>query len=207
MAQLILTLLGQDRPGLVSRVSDRVAEAGGSWLESRLAHLAGQFAGIVLISLDETKVAELSAALDALRDEGLRVALDDAKAGQAAPVSGLGLDLDLLCQDRPGILREITRALADCGANIEELTTDVLSGSFSGEMMFKARAKLLLTTPDHLAALQGRLEDLGDDLVVDIHLTRAPDGHDQERHGNPGLPGGRSGGDARSAIASPPARA
>ncbi len=48
MADLVLTLIGPDRPGLVEAVAEPIAAHGGNWLESRMAHLAGQFAGIVL---------------------------------------------------------------------------------------------------------------------------------------------------------------
>ena len=73
MASLILTLIGQDRPGLVSRLSEQVAGHGGSWLESRMAHLAGQFAGIVLVSIGDDRAAALVRSLERLRADGLQI--------------------------------------------------------------------------------------------------------------------------------------
>ena len=42
---LVMTVLGNDRPGLVRSLADTVASHGGNWLESRMARLAGQFPG------------------------------------------------------------------------------------------------------------------------------------------------------------------
>ena len=58
-----MTLLGTDRPGLVRVLADLVANHGGNWLDSRMARLAGQFAGIVRIECPEETVESLIEAL------------------------------------------------------------------------------------------------------------------------------------------------
>jgi glycine cleavage system regulatory protein len=173
MAQLILTLVGPDRPGLVSRLSGLIAGHGGSWQESRLAHLAGEFAGIVLVSLPDAAVAALGESLAVLDGEGLKVTLHPAP-GQAAREGEAALVLELVCQDRPGIVRDIASVLAGARVNIEELTTGVASGSFSGEAMFHAEAKLRLPRGVAPDAIRGALEQLGNELMVDIRLSDAP---------------------------------
>lgn len=170
MVSLLLTLVGRDRPGLVASVSEQVAARGGSWLESRLAHLAGQFAGIVLVQLPEAEVGPLTADLAALGADGLTIAVH-AAPGATVSTQALFL-LDLVCQDRPGILREVTRILAASGVNIEELTTHILSGSFSGESLFRAEARLRMPEGGGAEALRGELEQLGNDLMVDLRLTQ-----------------------------------
>jgi glycine cleavage system regulatory protein len=174
MAQIILMLAGPDRPGLVSQVSEMVAAHGGSWMESRLAHLAGHFAGIVLASLPDDAVAKLTAAARSPGVEGLQITVHRSVA-ETAPASDATLVLSLICHDRPGIIRDITRVLATAHVNIDELTTNVSSGSFSGEAMFQAEARLRL--PPGLAAdgLRAALEQLGNELMVDIHLSGGVD--------------------------------
>jgi glycine cleavage system regulatory protein len=172
MASLILTLVGPDRPGLVSRLSEQVAARGGSWLESRLAHLAGQFAGIVLVDIGDGEVAALKASFADLHEDGLQVLVHHA-AGVPAPVSAEALlVLDMVCLDRPGIVRDVTRVLAASGVNIEELTTNILSGSFSGETMFRAEARLRVPQTIGTDGLRAELERLGDDMMVDFNLTQ-----------------------------------
>jgi glycine cleavage system regulatory protein len=172
MASLILTLVGPDRPGLVSQLSEQVAARGGSWLESRMAHLAGQFAGIVLVDIADGQVGALTASFAELHENGLQVLVHQA-AGVVAQASAEALlVLDMVCLDRPGIVRDITRVLAASGVNIEELTTNILSGSFSGETMFHAEARLRVPQAIGTDGLRAELERLGNDMMVDLNLSQ-----------------------------------
>jgi len=166
MASLVLTVIGPDRPGLVRALATAVAAHGGSWLESRMARLAGQFAGIVLVEAPES----LLDALRTLESEGLRIVAQDAMA-PAASVAGERLMLEVVGNDRPGIVRDVTQVLAECGVNIEELTTDVGSASFSGETMFKVVATLRAPSPEAVEAARVGLERLGNELMVDVQAV------------------------------------
>lgn len=104
---LVLTFIAQDRPGLVEKLSEAVTEEGGNWLERRMAHLAGEFAGIARIEIPGDKVSSLKNALIALEAEGFRLTVQDAIVG--APLSDTALSLDLVGPDHPGIVREISR--------------------------------------------------------------------------------------------------
>lgn len=169
MASLILTIVGPDRPGLVRALSEAVAARGGSWLESRMARLAGQFAGIVLVEAPESLLDDLRA----LESQGLRIVVQSGAASAAvAAEEEPRLTLEVVGNDRPGIVRDVATVLAASGVNIEELTTGVVSGSFSGETLFRATA--LLRAPDAAAvnAVREGLERLGNELMVDIRPDR-----------------------------------
>lgn len=172
MASLILALVGPDRPGLVSGLSEQVASRGGSWLESRMAHLAGQFAGVVRVGIAEAEVDALTTALGRMEQEGFRVMVQ-AGADDARAAHDTGLHLELVGQDRPGIIRDITQILANRRVNIEELTTDVVSGSFSGELLFRADARLRAPATLNLEDVRRDLEHIGNELMVDIKVTGA----------------------------------
>ncbi len=135
MPSLILTVIGPDRPGLVRALAQAVAAHGGSWLESRMARLAGQFAGIVLVEAPDALLTELHA----LESEGLRIVVHPGETAPGTPV-GEHLTVEVVGNDRPGIVRDVARVLAEHGVNIEELITGVVNGSFSGETLFKATA-------------------------------------------------------------------
>ena len=169
MTALTLTLIGPDRPGLVRALSERIAVVGGNWLESRMARLAGQFAGILLVDVPPDEVERLIADLRALEREGLRATVEHGLL-EAAPDRRQTLLLDLVGQDRPGIVHEIAQLLASRGVNIEELTTRVVSGSFSGESLFEATAKLRVPTDIPAEELRELLETLANELMVDISL-------------------------------------
>lgn len=169
MDSLVVTIVGPDRPGLVSLLSDRGKAHGASWEESRMASLAGQFAGIVHFAVPAASAAALTRALQELEGTGLRVVVvsgNDAARGDAGRV----LKLELVGQDRPGIVRDISRALAELGISIQELTTALSSAAMSAEHLFTASA--LLHVPAGVATVELRrvLEALANELMVDVTL-------------------------------------
>lgn len=163
-AALVLTVIGPDRPGLVEALSRTVVAHGANWLESRLAHLSGHFAGMVRVSVPAERAEELAAALGAL--EGLRILVETADS--VGPTDASVLVLELLGQDRPGIVREVSHALAARGVNVEDLETECISAPMSGETLFRARARLRLPRDTKASELREALEKLADELMVDV---------------------------------------
>jgi glycine cleavage system regulatory protein len=167
---LVLTVIGSDRPGLVESIAKLVAEHGGNWLESRMAHLAGQFAGILRVEVDAEQAGQLADALGRLTASGLDsvVRSDMAAAGMdQRPL----LQLDLVGQDRPGIVREISSVLASLGVNVEELNTERLSAPTTGQALFHATAELRLPSGLEQERLREALEAVAHDLMVDVALA------------------------------------
>src|SRR5512144_384238 len=169
MADLVLTLIGPDRPGLVETVAEPIAAHGGNWLESRMAHLAGQFAGILRVEVPDAKAAALSDALRRLESRGLRVTVESAAGSAAAPPRRL-LVVDLVGLDRPGIVHEISVVLAQRGVNIEELVTDRTPAPMSAELLFRSRARVNVPEGLDASELRARLEKLAQDLMVQVTL-------------------------------------
>jgi len=167
---LVLTFIADDRPGLVDRLSEMVAAAGGNWLESRMAHLAEKFAGIAMVEIPAGKVAALKKALAVLEDEGFHLTVEEAKAEvvEAGPL----YNLDLVGPDHQGILHEITHCLAERGVSVEDMETDIRDAPMSGGEMFYAKAKVRLPKKLNAGALQSALEALAGSLMVDITLRK-----------------------------------
>ena len=169
MADLVLTLIGPDRPGLVEAVAEPIAAHGGSWLECRMAHLAGQFAGILRVEVPDAKAAALADALRRLEARGLRVTVESAPGAVSEPRRTLVVDLVGL--DRPGIVHEISHVLAQRGVNIEELVTDRTPAPMSAELLFRSRARVNVPEGLDAAELRSRLEKLAQDLMVQVTLA------------------------------------
>jgi glycine cleavage system regulatory protein len=166
---LVLTLIGPDRPGIVGRLARLLASHEGNWLESRMAHLAGQFAGILRADVPAERADELTAALAALEAEGLRVAVArDADAPQRP--GRHTVRLELVGNDRPGIVRDIFRVLAERDVNVEELVTECEDAPMTGGRLFRAAAELRVPRGLTLDELHRTLEALANDLMVEIHL-------------------------------------
>jgi len=167
---LVMTLIGPDRTGLVESVARAVAGHGGNWLESRMCRLGGEFAGILRIEIPAAEKASLLAALQKI--PGLNVVVQpDSKSVPATP--GRQTKLEIVGSDRPGIVREITSALARAGVNVEEFSSEVVSAPMSGETLFKAGARLQLPEGCNLAALKTDLEKIAADLLVDVSFAEA----------------------------------
>ena len=163
---LVLTILAPDRTGLVELLAQRIAAAGGNWEESRMARLAGQFAGILLVTCDAARSDELVAAMRTLESAGLQVTVRATPA--AAPPAGSRIQLALTGADRAGIIRDVSRVLAERGVNVEELESEVSSAPMSGEPLFTARARLRVPPGLALTDLRASLEKLAGELMVDL---------------------------------------
>jgi glycine cleavage system regulatory protein len=167
---LVMTIIGPDRTGLVESVARVVADHGGNWLESRMCRLGGEFAGILRIELPVEKRQTLLGALQALQSRGLTVVVRPDEAAAAA-THGRQARLEIVGHDRPGIVRQITHALARASVNVEEFSSECVSAPMSGETLFKAAARLQLPERCDLAALKTDLEKIADDLLVDISFA------------------------------------
>jgi glycine cleavage system regulatory protein len=170
MIPLVLTYVGDDRPGLVNAVSEKIAAYGGTWLESRSARLAGKFAGILLANVPEANVTALEQALSDLALAGLHLTIERGAADEAEP-SARRIGLDILGHERPGIVRDVTQALSALGVNIEEFESDLESAAFTGVEMFRARARLSAPETLSLEELRRALERLAGEIMVDLTVA------------------------------------
>jgi glycine cleavage system regulatory protein len=166
---LVMTIIGPDRTGLVEAIARVVAEQGGNWLESRMCRLGGEFAGILRVEIEEKKKAALLEALQKLQQNGLQIVIRPDHPVSVS-TSGRQTVLELVGADRPGIVHEITSALAKAGVNVEEFSSEIVSAPMSGEPLFKVAARLQLPEGCDLAALKTRLEKIASDLLVDVSL-------------------------------------
>lgn len=171
-SSLVLTVIGPDQPGLVEALSRTVAAHGGSWEASRMARLAGQFAGILEVRVPEDRTDGLFKALHGLQSRGLRVVVEESSVGAEASPHRV-LRLELIGQDRPGIVRDVSSALAAAGVNVVDLSTGCTSAPMSGEMLFHASALLHHPHSRAVDELRDVLEKIAGDLMVDIQLDES----------------------------------
>lgn len=167
---LVLIVMGNDRPGIVESLAGQVAAVGANWEESRMARLAGKFAGLLRVSVDEASAEDLERRLSRLSTGGLTVVVE--RSDEAAVPPRQMLHLQLVGNDRPGIVREVSRVLAGQRINIEELETEVTPAPMSGELLFRANARLSAPPAVTLDSLRLQLEALAGELMVDLKTER-----------------------------------
>lgn len=167
---LVITVIGPDRPGLVSRLSDVAQKFGANWEESRMASLAGQFAGMVHFEVQAAQSDALAAAFRQLEGAGLQILVAQSGGATASgPVRRVRLEL--VGHDRPGIVRDLSAALAKLGVSIDELHTQVASAAMSGDELFKVKALLAVPAEVSNATMRQALEDLANEMMVDLEAA------------------------------------
>jgi glycine cleavage system regulatory protein len=170
--KVILTVVGSDRPGLTQAIAEAVHAGGGNWLESHLSRLGGRYVGSVLVELPEGRLDELRQAARKIDAIGLKLELvevADVEQREGAPVG-----LEIVGQDRPGIVREVTAVLAALDVNIEELTTTIEASAWSGAPLFRAKVKMLIPGTASVQSVREALEGISGEIMVDFAIEMAP---------------------------------
>jgi glycine cleavage system regulatory protein len=171
MVSVVLSVIGSDRPGLTEAVAAAVLSAGGNWLESHLSRLGGLYVGSVLVELDAGKVEALRETVKAVDAHGLEVRITSAIDGGEA--AGEALDLTLVGQDRPGIVRQVTKVLSSLDVNIESFETHIEAAPYFGGQLFRMEARLRAPPPMPGTAVQAALEAISAEIMVDVSLSPA----------------------------------
>ena len=166
---LVLTAIGDDKPGLVDQLAQVIARNSGNWLESSMSQLAGKFAGILRVSVPDENADQLSKELASLSDS-LKLVIEKV-SGETLTDDYRSLTLNLVGNDRPGIIKEVSAALARAGVNVEELNTVCTAAPMSGETLFNAQVKMRIPGELDADELQAGLERIADDLIVDMNFN------------------------------------
>jgi glycine cleavage system regulatory protein len=170
---LVITFMGKDQPGLVESVASVVARHRGNWLESRMCHLGGQFAGVLRVAVEGEQEAGLMKSLLHLQESGLMITVRSETEGTGHS-KGSMVTLDLLGSDQVGIVSRISGLLASLGVNVEELHTELAAAPMSAELLFKAHGMLELPDQMDSESLRDELESVAADLMVDISVQEKP---------------------------------
>lgn len=171
MTTLVLTVVGDDRVGLVKALADIVSSNGGNWERSHLAELAGTFAGVVVVSVPDRQSDQLRAALAPLKGL-LEVSVRSAEVGSASAVGpARQVRLELVGNDRPGIVAAVSGILAQHGLGVTDLQTATREAPMAGGLLFEASAVVSVSSAEALDAVRADLEELATEILVDLSVV------------------------------------
>ncbi|MEJ1154413.1 MULTISPECIES: glycine cleavage system protein R [Microbacterium] len=171
MTTLILTVVGDDRAGLVAKIAEIVEHHGGNWENSELAELAGTFAGVIQVSVAAERADDLRAALDIL--EGLlAVTVHSTAESDSSERDAQLVTVRVLGNDRAGIVRDISSVLSAHDISIDRLTTETRDAAMFGGRLFEATVVANVAASIDLAAVQDDLEKLAAEIQVDVTFER-----------------------------------
>jgi glycine cleavage system regulatory protein len=169
LTSLVVSIVGADRQGIVSSLAERAQRFGANWAASRMTRLAGEFAGMVHLEVPRENADALANALRDLASSGLQVVV--ARSDGANVASSLRVvELELVGEDRLGIVSNLTKLLAGRGISIESIHTDIVRSGVSGKQTFKVEAHLLVPKSVSVEALQQEVGSLAREMMLDIAL-------------------------------------
>lgn len=170
---LVVSINGTDRHGIVRSLAERAQRYNANWTNSRMTRVAGHFAGMVHLEVPRENADALENALRGLESSGLQVIIarsDSAKVSDAVKP----FELELVGEDRVGIVSRLTTLLADRGVSIEQIHTEIIGGAQAGKQTFKVGAQLLVPAKLSVEDLKRELAPLAQEMVVDIALGEKP---------------------------------
>ena len=170
---LVLTVLSDDKPGLVQSISEVLVQHNANWTESRMVNLGAKFAGLLQATVEQDKLAALKADLQSLHESSKRINIlvEEVSASDVVNKPVEELKLEVLGQDMPGIVNRISEALLALNVNVEELNTEQRSAPMSAETLFYA--EITMGLPEGVSAddVQDALEGLSAELMVDLQFS------------------------------------
>lgn len=166
--KVILSAVGSDRPGLTQALAEAVLASGGNWLQSHLSRLGGKYVGSLLVELEDDRLSALEANIRDVDARGLHVSI--VAAEEDTDRRGYPLSIEVVGQDRPGIVREVTAGLSDLKINIEDLETSIENSSWSGERLFRAKARLSVPEAVSFEQVRDALEAISGEIMVDLTI-------------------------------------
>ena len=171
---LVLTILADDRPGIVERVAQAVTTHGGSWTRSSMTRLGGKFAGLLLVDVDVTRKRALVEALESLdqQPDAIRILVDESQPNDSVLAAQTAcprtVEISIVANDRQGIVGEIARLLAAHAMNLESLDSFCESAPMAAGSIFHAHAAIKLPDGMSRTRFTELLESLSDDLMMEI---------------------------------------
>jgi glycine cleavage system transcriptional repressor len=170
---LVLTLTGPDRIGIVENVTGLLVARGGNVEVSRMARLGGEFAILMLVSLSAEEVGPLEAELESLVAQGYKVTTTLVQQTEAESHPGwIAYHIEVEGADHEGIIQEVARYLSHRGINIESMDSETTPAPISGVPLFTMTAEVAV--PPELAEQdwEAGLEELSNHLNLEIRVTR-----------------------------------
>lgn len=171
MQYFALTIIGRDRPGIVSQVTEILFQGGFNIADSSCSILGGQFSMILIISNPEISAKEeFSDTFSTLEENNLSVYIRTLKSGgEIRPeLKGELCMISVYGADKPGIVYQVTKELGDRNINITDLNTKLIGDKLKPVYVMMLEA--MLPENSELEEVETWMKSLKEKLQVDISV-------------------------------------
>ena len=167
MKSILISVLGDDKPGLLDSLSEIIVSNDGDWVESNMSTVEAKFAGILRVNVPAKNSKKLMKELT-LSKLGLQIACEETAPVKLSDFKSY--NIELIGQNHVGIINQLSHVLTyDLKANVEGIKTEIIDASMSGEQLFKAQINLHLPTSIDERLIKDKLELIADEMMVEIY--------------------------------------
>lgn len=170
---LVMSALGQDRPGIVNQLSKAILDNGCNVEDSRMTVLGGEFALILMVSGGWDAIAKLEGQMPSLQDE-LGLTIIARRTEERTSATGLvPYEIDVVSMDHPGIVHDVAEFFSNRNINIEEMNTGSYAAAHTGTPMFSLKMTIAAPADIPIGQLRDDFAEFCDDLNLDAALEPA----------------------------------
>lgn len=164
---LVISAVGEDRPGIVHQLSKAILESGCNLEDSRMTALGSEFGMVLLVSGKWNELAKLESCLPAL-SRRLNLLLNSKRTQPPQPSAHLlPYAIEVIALDQPGIVQQLAEFFARREINIRDLATASYSATHTGTPMFSVQMMIDVPANTHIAHLRDDFMDFCDELNLD----------------------------------------
>lgn len=169
---LLVTAVGEDRPGIVSHLAEVITRHGANLEDSRMTVLGGEFAAIALVTVTPSKMPELLKDLESLAKEKISVTTRKTKPSDESRFKGYSTyQVSLTGADHEGIVHKISSYLKNHNINIQSMETELVPAPETGTPLFCMNAIVLVPPEISFKKLNEELNALGQEEAVEVDLA------------------------------------
>jgi glycine cleavage system transcriptional repressor len=169
---IVLTLTGPDRVGIVDELTGILLARGGNVETSRMARLGGEFAILMLVTLSEESLEGLAVDLQRLSAKGYKLTSTPAAAAHVAPLPGGRLcRIEVHGADHEGIVHQVAHFLSERGISIESAETETRPAPVSGTPLFTMTAQVAVPSELEAEDWEAGLAQIGDQMNLEIRVV------------------------------------
>ena len=167
---LVISALGNDKPGIVNELSKTILAQDGNIAESRMTVLGGEFAMMLLVTGTQESIDNILSKLEETGEKlNLTLIAKDTQT-QAHEQKRLPYQLKVVSMDHPGIVHNISDFLNNRDLNIEEVETQTYPAAHTGTPMFSLDMTISIPADSSVRNLRDEFINFCDDLNLDASL-------------------------------------
>ena len=164
---LIISALGNDRPGLISKLTDTITQSGCNIEDSRMSILAGAFALIMQVSGKWSNLAKLESSLEILGQRTELTITTKRTEGRSLSASEIPYLVEVITMDQPGIVHQVTDFFSSRGINIHDMQSSCHPAAHTGTPMFTLAMTIEVPGKTHITGLREQFMEFADSMNLD----------------------------------------